>query len=177
MRDLLGSLRLVSFIENAAANRFHSARVMKMRGSRKPRASFRVALRQERCRWTEYPNSTSSRRVLAARSGSFSRDLDARCLLAFPQAREMHGVFDSKNVAATATPPNRWRDLRMCERHLLEAGDVAIICYRAAVTRADGQPYAALVSSGHVRRTDGCGSLANLPRGSLQTPHVWTALR
>lgn len=107
---------------------------------------------------------------MAARSGSFSRDLDARCLLAFPQAREMHGVFDSKNVAATATPPNRWRDLRMCERHLLEAGDVAIICYRAAVTRADGQPYAALVSSGHVRRTDGCGSLANLPRGSLQTP-------
>lgn len=84
----------------------------------------------------------------------FLEHLDERCLLAFPQAGEMHGVFDRKNVAATATPSNRWRDLRMYDRHLLEAGDVAIISYRAEVTRTDGQPYAALVSSGYVRRAD-----------------------
>jgi len=85
----------------------------------------------------------------------FLEHLDQHCLLAFPQAGEMHGVFDRKDVAATATPSNRWRDLRMRDRHLLEAGEVAIISYRAEVTRADGQPYAALVSSGYVRRPDG----------------------
>ncbi|MBL8770111.1 MAG: hypothetical protein JNK30_01915 [Phenylobacterium sp.] len=85
----------------------------------------------------------------------FLAHLDARCLLAFPQAGEMHGVFDRTDVAATATPSNRWRDLRMSGRSLLEAGEVTIISYRADVTRADGQPYAALVSSGYVRRPDG----------------------
>jgi hypothetical protein len=80
----------------------------------------------------------------------FLEHLDECCLLAFPQAGEIHGVFDRKNVAATATASNRWRDLRMYARHLLEAGDVAIISYRAE----DGRPYAALVSSGYVRRAD-----------------------
>lgn len=33
--------------------------------------------------------------------------------------------------------------------------DVAILSYRAEVTRADGQPYAALVSSAYVKGPDG----------------------
>ena len=86
----------------------------------------------------------------------FTRHLDDQCLLAFPQAGEMHGVFSREHVAATATPSNRWRDLRMAGRHLLRAGnEVAMISYRADVTRADGQPYSALVSSAYVKRKDG----------------------
>jgi hypothetical protein len=86
----------------------------------------------------------------------FLEHLDDQCLLAFPQAGEMHGVFPAEYVAATATPSNRWRDLRMTDRHLLRAdGQVAIISYRADVTRADGQPYSALVSSAYAKRDHG----------------------
>jgi len=85
----------------------------------------------------------------------FRGHLDDKCLLAFPQAGEMHGIFDRAAVAATATPENRWRDLTMGHRQLLEIGEVAVISYRADVTRADGEPYAALVSSGYVRRDAG----------------------
>ena len=91
----------------------------------------------------------------------FFRDhLDSECLLAFPQAGEMHGVFPRNQVAATATQSNRWRDLEMGDRRVVRLGDgVAIISYRADVTRADGVPYVALVSSGYVRR-DGEWKLA-----------------
>ena len=85
----------------------------------------------------------------------FLEHLDEHCLLAFPQAGEMHGVFERTDVAETATAPDRWRDLTMRNRHLLEAGEVAIISYRADVTRSDGRPYAALVSSAYVRRPGG----------------------
>lgn len=86
----------------------------------------------------------------------FLEHLSRECLLVFPQMGEMHGVFPRERVAATATSANRWRDLRLTDRHLLRPqADVAIISYRADVTRADGQPYSALVSSGYVRRRDG----------------------
>lgn len=89
----------------------------------------------------------------------FLEHLDATCLLVFPQAGEMHGVFDREDVAATATASNRWRDLVMGDRHMLVAGQTAIVSYRAQVTRADGEPYTALVSSGYVNR-DGAWKLA-----------------
>ena len=86
----------------------------------------------------------------------FLNHVDARCLLAFPQAGEMHGMHSREEVAATATNANRWRDLRMGNRLFLNSGDdFAIISYRADVTRADGEPYAALISSAYVRRPDG----------------------
>ena len=89
-------------------------------------------------------------------SDHFLAHLDAQCLLAFPQAGEMHGVRSRETVAATATAANRWRDLEITDRALLEiADDVALISYRAQVTRADGAPYAALVSSAYARRDDG----------------------
>lgn len=85
----------------------------------------------------------------------FAAHVDDQCLLAFPQAGEMHGIHSAEDVAATATPDNRWRDLSMTGRHVIElTDDVTIISYRAEVTRADGQPYAALVSSAYVRRGD-----------------------
>ena len=69
---------------------------------------------------------------------------------------EMHGVKSREEVAATATTANRWRDPELSDRHLLQATEnVAVISYRADVTRADGQPYAALVSSAYVRRESG----------------------
>ena len=68
----------------------------------------------------------------------------------------MHGVHSRAEVAATATSANRWRDLTMKDRQLLEDGDdFAIVSYRAEVTRADGEPYTALVSSAYLRRPDG----------------------
>ena len=72
----------------------------------------------------------------------FTRHLDDQCLLAFPQAGEMHGIFSREHVAATATSSNRWRDLRMAGRHLLRADNaVAMISYRADVTRAEGDEH------------------------------------
>ena len=86
----------------------------------------------------------------------FLKHVDAQCLLAFPKAGEMHGVHSREEVAATATNANRWRDLRMGNLQFLNGGDdFVIISYRADVTRADGEPYAALVSSAYVRRPDG----------------------
>ena len=85
----------------------------------------------------------------------FLDHVDEQCLLAFPQTGEMHGVHSRAEVAATATDANRWRDLVMKNRQLLERGDFAIISYRAEVVRADGEPYSALVSSGYARRHDG----------------------
>lgn len=86
----------------------------------------------------------------------FLEHLSNECLLAFPQMGEMHGIFPRDRVAATATSANRWRDLRVTERHLLRLHEnVAIISYRADVTRADGEPYSALVSSAYVRQDSG----------------------
>jgi hypothetical protein len=86
----------------------------------------------------------------------FLDHLDEQCLLAFPQMGEMHGIRSREQVAATASMPNRWRDLRLANRQLLQAtDDVAMISYRADVNRADGQPYSALVSSAYVRRPAG----------------------
>ncbi len=86
----------------------------------------------------------------------FIDHVDEQCLLAFPQMGEMHGVHSRAEVAATATSANRWHDLAMKHRQLLESGeDFAIISYRAEVRRADGEPYAALVSSAYLRRSDG----------------------
>ncbi len=86
----------------------------------------------------------------------FLANLDDRCLLAFPQMGEMHGIRSREEVAATARSPNRWRDLRLANQHILQlTDDVAIISYRADVERADGQPYSALIGSTYIRRPDG----------------------
>jgi hypothetical protein len=86
----------------------------------------------------------------------FLAHLDAECLLAFPQAGEMHGVRAAERIAETASTPGRWRDLRISARHLLQpTRDFAVISYRADVVRFDGVPYAALIGSGYALRADG----------------------
>lgn len=87
----------------------------------------------------------------------FLDNLDEKCLLAFPQMGEMHGVKSRDDIAVTAaTNPGRWRDLKIGTRHLHQPGDgIAIISYRADVVRGDGEPYSALVSSVYAKRPDG----------------------
>ena len=86
----------------------------------------------------------------------FFAHVDEQCLLVFPQAGEMHAVHSRKDVAATATPANRWRDLKISHQQFLQVTDrVAIVSYRADVTRADGEPYSALIGSTYVRREQG----------------------
>jgi hypothetical protein len=85
----------------------------------------------------------------------FAAHLAERCLLAFPQSGEMHGLFSRDEVAATVTSANRWRDLEMGDRKLLKlSDDAAMISYKADVTRADGAAYSALIGSAYVRRSD-----------------------
>jgi hypothetical protein len=86
----------------------------------------------------------------------FSRHVDDRCLLAFPQAGQMHGLYSREQIAKSAKVPNRWRDLKMSNRQILQPmPEVALISYQAEVLRADGQPYVALISSGYVNKIDG----------------------
>lgn len=86
----------------------------------------------------------------------FLKNLDDQCLLAFPQAGGMHGIHSREEVAATAKVADRWRDLNLTGRCLVRLTDLAaIISYRADVTRSDGRPYSALVSSAYVARASG----------------------
>jgi hypothetical protein len=86
----------------------------------------------------------------------FLAHVDERCLLAFPTMPDFHGVDSREEVAATAKQPNRWSDLKMSNRQLVQPGeDVAIISYRADATQADGKPYAALIGSAYAKRDDG----------------------
>lgn len=86
----------------------------------------------------------------------FRVHLDSECLMILPQAGQMQGIFARDYIAASASFPDRWRDLQMTARHLLSptVGN-ALISYRADVTRGDGTPYAALIGSAYVRRDDG----------------------
>ena len=85
----------------------------------------------------------------------FYRDnVDDTCLVAF--GAEMAGVMSNKDVAATAKDGNRWKDLDIKLKGLIEpADDVAILSYEANATRSNGERYAALVSTGYAKRDDG----------------------
>ena len=86
--------------------------------------------------------------------GDFFRDhLDDKCLLAFPG---MVGTQSREEVAASASDNNRWRDVVIEHRALVEPGaGSAIISYEASATRLDGTFYHAIASSGYVRRRKG----------------------
>ena len=86
----------------------------------------------------------------------FLAHVDDRCLLAFPQMAEMHGVHSREAVAATARHPDRWSDVTISDRHLVRpTAEVALISYRVDATQADGKPYAALIGSAYAKRGDG----------------------
>lgn len=86
----------------------------------------------------------------------FLQYVDDRCLLAFPQGGQMHGIYSVEHIAQTATAPNRWRDLKIANHQMLQPTDgIAVLTYRADVLRADGEPYTALVSSGYINKGEG----------------------
>ncbi|MGN6305502.1 MAG: hypothetical protein ACTHNH_11840 [Mesorhizobium sp.] len=83
----------------------------------------------------------------------FKAHADKECLVAFP---EMAMAMSNADLAATAKNPNRWRDLSIDLKGMVEPGsDVVMLSYEAHATREGGEPYAALVSSGYVHRADG----------------------
>lgn len=83
----------------------------------------------------------------------FKANADRECLVAFPG---MAGTMSNADLAATATNTNRWRDLEIDLKGIVEPGsDVLVLTYEAHATRESGEPYAALVSTGYVRRANG----------------------
>jgi hypothetical protein len=82
----------------------------------------------------------------------YLENVDGECLVAFS---EMAGVMSKDEVASTIKDGRRWRDVSMEEKGFLKINDgVAMLTYRASATRADGEDYQALVSSGYVNRND-----------------------
>jgi hypothetical protein len=83
----------------------------------------------------------------------FKANADKECLVAFP---EMAKAMSNADLAATARDTDRWRDLKMDVKGMVEPGaDVVMLTYEARATRGSGAPYAALVSTGYVRRANG----------------------
>lgn len=83
----------------------------------------------------------------------FKANADTECLVAFPQ---MAQTMSNADLAETATDPNRWHDLDIDLKGIIEPGsDIVVLTYEAHATRENGEPYAALVSTGYVHRVNG----------------------
>jgi hypothetical protein len=83
----------------------------------------------------------------------YAANADAECLVAFPQ---MAQAMSNADLAKTARKPNRWRDLDIDVKGMVEPGsDIVMLTYEAHATRENGEPYAALVSTGYVHRANG----------------------
>ncbi|RWB70148.1 MAG: hypothetical protein EOQ50_25335 [Mesorhizobium sp.] len=86
-------------------------------------------------------------------SAYYEANADVECLVAFPQ---MAKAMTNSELAATASKPNRWRDLDIKLKGMVEPGsDIVMLTYEARATRENGESYAALVSTGYVHRADG----------------------
>lgn len=78
---------------------------------------------------------------------------DKECLVAFP---EMARAMSNADLAATAKSPDRWRDIEIELKGMVEPGsDIVMLTYEARARRKSGEAYAALVSTGYVKRADG----------------------
>lgn len=92
------------------------------------------------------------RRFWTGDADFYRRHLDDSCLVAFTG---MASVMSREAVAGTVKDGERWREVTLEPKGMVEpAAGVAILTYRAAATRATGEPYAAIVSSGYVRRAN-----------------------
>ena len=86
-------------------------------------------------------------------SAYYAANADTECLVAFP---EMARAMENADLAKTATKPNRWRDLQIDLKGIIEPGsDIIMLTYEAHATRENGEAYAALVSTGYVHRVTG----------------------
>ena len=83
----------------------------------------------------------------------YEANADTECLVAFPR---MAKAMTNAELAATASKPNKWRDLDIKLKGMVEPGsDIVMLTYEARATRENGESYAALVSTGYVHRADG----------------------
>ncbi|MEO5755304.1 MAG: hypothetical protein ABIQ51_00460 [Mesorhizobium sp.] len=86
-------------------------------------------------------------------SAFYAANVDTDCLVAFPK---MAQAMSNADLAETASKPNRWRDLKIDLKGMVEPGsDIVMLTYEAHATRENGEPYAALVSTGYVHRVNG----------------------
>lgn len=86
-------------------------------------------------------------------SAYYAANADTECLVAFPQMAQR---LTNDELAKTASKPNRWRDLDIKLKGMVEPGsDIVMLTYEAHATRESGEPYAALVSTGYVHRAGG----------------------
>lgn len=86
-------------------------------------------------------------------SAFYEAHVDTECLVAFPG---MAQAMTNAELAATARIPNRWHDLHIKLKGMVEPGsDIVMLTYEARATRENGEPYAALVSTGYVHRVNG----------------------
>lgn len=84
-------------------------------------------------------------------SAFYEQNVDESCLIAF--TRDMAGVMSNKDLAATVKSGNRWTNLEVDLKGLIRpSDDTAILSYEGHATRESGEDYAALVSSGYVKR-------------------------
>ncbi|MEW6632848.1 MAG: hypothetical protein AB1440_18415 [Pseudomonadota bacterium] len=86
-------------------------------------------------------------------SAFYEANADTECLVAFPG---MAQAMTNAELAGTASKPNRWRDLEIDLKGMVEPGsDIVMLTYEARATRENGERYAALVSTGYVHRVNG----------------------
>ena len=86
-------------------------------------------------------------------SAFYEANADTECLVAFPG---MAKAMTNAELAATANKPNRWRNLDIELKGMVEPGsDIVMLTYEARATRENGELYAALVSTGYVHRVNG----------------------
>ena len=86
-------------------------------------------------------------------SAYYEANADRECLVAFPG---MAKALTNAELAKTASKPNRWRDLDISLKGMVEPGsDIVMLTYQARAIRDNGEHYAALVSTGYVYRADG----------------------
>ena len=68
----------------------------------------------------------------------------------------MAGVMNNEDLAATAKNPNRWKELEIELKGIVEPTEgIVLLSYEASAVRENGEPYKALVSTGYVKRGDG----------------------
>ncbi|TGP48320.1 hypothetical protein EN872_15465, partial [bacterium M00.F.Ca.ET.229.01.1.1] len=69
-------------------------------------------------------------------SAYYAANADTECLVAFPR---MAKAMDNADLAETATKPNRWRDLDIRLKGMVEPGsDIVMLTYEAHATRESG---------------------------------------
>ncbi len=105
----------------------------------------------------------------------FKANADRECLVAFP---DMAKTMSNSDLSATVRNTNRWRDLTIDLKGMVEPGsDVVLLTYEATATRENGEPYSVLVSTGYVKRANGWKMMfhAHTPLAAKAKPGATTA--